>query len=415
MKKYLVISLLLAFPLVAPHADLQPASIFSDRLILQREQPVAIWGTGTPGKTVEVRFAGQTVSAKVDQQGAWKAELKPMKASDTGRELMLSDGTTEITLKNVVVGEVWLAAGQSNMQMNGRNMVKKLPEAAVAFEENGFPQVRLLRINEPVAGGRRDDFTTAPTWNAANPESAKSFSAVAWVFGRRIHEELKVPIGLIDVSWGGKPIEPFIPGEAYAGHPLLKQIKALADEKKLDELAQLTGGVIIRNPEGYPGAIYDARMRPIAGFGLRGFLWYQAESNCGKGEDPTDYRHKQRIMIESWRAAWSNPELPVYYVQLPNFRKEAINWVRMREEQRLALKVPHTGMAVTIDTGSHDIHPANKIDVGQRLARFALRRDYGKEMVDSGPVYQAHKIEDTIVHVTFSHAEGGLMIGKKTG
>ncbi|MFC1760737.1 sialate O-acetylesterase [Planctomycetota bacterium] len=397
------------------HAGLSVAPLFSDHMVLQQGVTLEIWGTGEVGKTVEVQFAGQSVEARVTASGTWRIPLQPMEAHAKGQDLSIGDAQTQLVLHDVVVGEVWLAAGQSNMQMQVRAMAKKLPETTALVEDAKSPGIRFLRIEEPVAGGRRARSQGSQAWQICSSETVPSFSAVAWVFARRLHKDLDVPVGVIDVSWGGKPIEPFIPGEAFTDHPLLGQIKTLADQKKLDALATLTGGTVIRNPEGYPGAIYDARIRPIAGCGLRGFIWYQAESNCGQGEDPRGYRRKMEVLVDSWRKAWGHSDLPFYFVQLPNYPGAASGWIRMREEQRRSLAIPHTGMAVTIDTGSDDVHPANKIDVGERLALLALHRNYGTDVVDSGPLYQSHTIAGRDVTVRFKHADRGLMVARKVG
>lgn len=411
-----MVTLMISLGLVSiAQAELKLGSFFCDHLVLQQGVPLDVWGTGEAGKAVELRFAGQTVRTRVAESGSWRIQLRPLAANAQGEDLHISDGQTQRVVHDVVVGEVWLAAGQSNMQMMVRAMVKKLPETATLVNDANTPGIRFLRIDEAVGGGRRLDFQKPPAWKLCRPETVRAFSAVTWIFARRLHEDLDVPVGVIDVSWGGKPIEPFIPGEAFAGHPLLQQIKKLADQKQLDALAKLKGGVIIRNPEGYPGAIYDSRMRPLEGCGLRGFLWYQAESNCGKGEDPRDYRHKMQVLAGSWRQAWDDPDLPLYFVQLPKYKEEAGGWIRMREEQRRSLVIAHTGMAVTIDTGSDDVHPANKVDVGERLALLALHRSYQRPVVDSGPLYQSHRIEEAVVTVSFTHADSGLMVARKTG
>jgi sialate O-acetylesterase len=407
-----------AFFVIAPvvssvKAELKLASVFTDGIVVQQGIELPIWGTATAGTSVEVRFAGQSVSAEAGQGGNWRAKLKPCSANATGTQLHVVDSQTNLTVQDVLVGEVWLAAGQSNMQMTVQSMVGKLPQLQQWVDKAKQPTIRFLRINEPVAGGRRTDFGSPVSWPACDPESAKHFSAVSWIFARRLQQKLDVPVGIIDVSWGGKPIEPFIPGEAFEQHPLLQEIKRLADENQLKELAELEGGVIIRNPEGYPGAIYDARIRPLEGFGLRGFLWYQAESNCGNGEDPRGYRHKMQTLTNSWRDAWNNPDLPLYFVQLPNYRPETFGWIRMREEQRRSLTTKNTAMVVAIDTGSDDIHPANKVDVGERLAELALNRNDGRHIVDSGPLYEQHTVVGDEVTVRFLFAESGLMLAEK--
>ena len=396
-------------------AELKVTSFYSDHVVLQQGIPLTIWGTGDVGSKVTLRFAEQSVNCVVTESGTWRVQLKPLQANNKGTDLIVSDGNTQQVIHDVVVGEVWLAAGQSNMQMTVQSMVKKLPSAAAMIEVADRSSIRCLRIDEAVAGGRRADFKQAATWKVCDAKTVSSFSAVAWVFARRLHMDLNVPVGIIDVSWGGKPIEPFIPDEDFQRHPLLKTIKKLSDQKQLDALAKIEGGVVIRNPEGHPGAIYNARIRPIAGVGLRGFIWYQAESNCGTGEDPRGYRHKMEVLVDSWRRDWGNPDLPFYFVQLPKYKKEASGWIYMRDQQRRALEIANTGMAVTIDTGSDDVHPANKVDVGERLALLALNRTYHKSVVDSGPLYQSHTVAGAVVTVTFSHADSGLMAGSKIG
>ena len=408
----MVIFFLLSLATVA-QAELKVTSFYSDHVVLQQGIPLSIWGTGDVGSKVTLRFAGQSVDCLVTESGTWRVQLKPLQANNQGKDLIVSDGNIQRVIHDVLVGEVWLAAGQSNMQMTVQSMVKKLPSAAAMIEVANHSAIRCLRIDEAVAGGRRTDFRQAATWKVCDAKTVSSFSAVAWVFARRLHMDLNVPIGIIDVSWGGKPIEPFIPDEDFQRHPLLETIKKLSDQDQLDALAKIEGGVVIRNPEGYPGAIYNARIRPMAGVGLRGFIWYQAESNCGTGEDPRGYRHKMEVLVDSWRRAWGNPDLPFYFVQLPKYKKEALGWVFMRDQQRRALAIANTGMAVTIDTGSDDVHPANKVDVGERLALLALNRTYHKSIADSGPLYQSHTVAGAVVTVTFSHAESGLMAGSK--
>ena len=166
---------------------------------------------------------------------------------------------------------------------------------------------------------------------------------------------------------------------------MLRPILALAEQDQLDELAVMEGGVVIRNTAGMPGRIFNARVAPVAPYAVRGFIWYQGESNAGRGEDPRNYRFKMRALADGWRTTWQQPELPLYFVQLPAFKDEATGWVRLREEQRRSLSIPHSGMAVTIDLRDTDIHPANKLDVGDRLARWALAKTYGQKIPFSGP------------------------------
>ena len=406
------------------NAEPRFARIFSDYAVLQRDQLVPVWGFGAnPAQKLEVRFGDWQATAKVSRRGEWYVQLPRQPANPTGRKLQLIvDGQTVAEITDVVVGEVWLAAGQSNMGFTVRQIAKKLPEAKTFIESSRHPLVRMRRINDPVLEDREakaSDLQPGGFWSPMTPLSVVNFSAVAAVYAREVFAELDVPIGIIDVSWGGKPIEPFIPREWYRGR-VLEKILRLADADALEELAKLSGGVIIRNPQGHPGAIFNARMFPVSTYGLRGFIWYQAESNCGKGEDPREYRYKQARMIEAWRRIWvqgssSDPRLPFYYVQLPSF-PDATGWIRMREEQRLALSVADTAMAVTIDVRGEGIHPPDKLSVGRRLAALALSKTYGKLSDDvQGPMYAGHRLVNGVVRVQFKNAASGLMVGEKTG
>ncbi len=388
------------------------AHIFADHAVLQRDQPVTVWGTGAdPDAEYQIRYRGEAVTANVEKSGDWHATLPKLNATKTGRSLeLIKDRKIIASVEDVVVGEVWLAAGQSNMQFRIAGMVKGLPKTQTWVDSANHDTIRFRRIDDKVLADRKSeaaDLDSNIAWVPMTPETVLNFSAIAAVFATEIGRDLDVPIGIVDVSWGGKPIEPFIPREAFSS-PFLQGILALADADKIEELKSIEGGVFIRNPEGYPGAIFNARMAPITSYGLRGFLWYQAESNAGTGEDPRGYRHKMEALFRGWRKRWENESLPCYFVQLPGFPR-ATGWIRAREEQRRALDIPNTGMAVTIDLPGEDIHPPMKIPVGQRLAKLALANTYQKEgVVSSSPIYRDHEVSGREVRVHFSGAGGGL-------
>jgi len=396
------------------------ARIFGDHLVLQRETEIAVWGEGAdPTASLKVRFGGIEVPATANPEGGWKATIPAQAANATGRDLSLfENGKLIASQENVVIGDVWLAAGQSNMQMRVSGMLKGLPESREWAESARFSRIRMRRIDDPILENRRaeaPDLSQPGEWMPMTPGNVVNFSAVASVFARELAEKLDgVPIGIIDVSWGGKPIEPFIPRDAFTSR-LLKRIRHLADANDLEALAGIDGGVIIRNPEGNPGAIFNARMAPLTGLPLRGFLWYQAESNAGKGEDPRHYRDKMKALVEGWRTRWDDEQLPVYFVQLPSF-PSATGWIRMREEQRRSLSIPNTGMAVTIDVRGEGIHPPDKIAVGKRLAQLALAKSYGqRNLFSAGPLYRDHQVEGGAARVRFHNLGSGLMIGDKPG
>jgi sialate O-acetylesterase len=246
------------------------------------------------------------------------------------------------------------------------------------------------------------------------PKSVHGFSGVAFVFSRRLHLELKIPIGVIDCAWGGTPIEPYVPATAFTGHPTLVKLAALAKAGDFEAIKKMPGGTFVRSPGWLVGAIYNGRIAPVAPYGICGAIWYQAESNCGRGEDPRDYRHKQRALVQGWRQAWNNENLPFYYVQLPQWKSYA--WTYAREEQLRAMAVDGTGMAVTIDLdNANDIHPPNKIDVGERLARWPLAKLYGKKIPFSGPLFRDAEIQGSEAVVHFDYAKEGLMVGRIEG
>lgn len=420
MKRILSL-LLIAHICVAASFGAAPrfARIFTDHAVLQRDSTIQVWGTGAQAPSdLRVRLGAMEVGATIDADGSWKAQLPPQSANPIGAKLeLLENGIPVAVINDVLLGDVWIAAGQSNMQFPVRSMLNALPEAQAWVDSADRPRIRFRRINDPVLKDRTTealDLSQPDNWTPMTPQSVLQFSAVAAVFAKELEANLDVPIGVIDVSWGGKPIEPFIPREAFSS-PLLKRILELADSDSLDPLGKLHGGVIIRNPEGHPGAIFNARMAPLVPYGLRGFIWYQAESNAGRGEDPREYRHKTRALVEGWRARWKKDSLPFYSVQLPSY-PPANGWVRMREEQRRSLDIPHTGMAVTIDVRGKGIHPPDKIAVGERLAFLALTETHGRtNTASSGPIYRSHEIAEREVRVEFAHADGGLMVGDKPG
>ena len=393
------------------------AAIFGDHAVLQRGVEVPIWGTAPADTMVTIEFAGQRQTAITDKQGEWTARLGAMKASNMGRTLMVRSVKQSLAFKNILVGEVWLASGQSNMEFPMRACARRLQAVQSAMvEESSHRHIRLLRIGPPDSPHFRKLDREEARWKIDSPASRADYSAVAFFFARKLARELEVPVGVIESSWGGKPIEGFIPEEEFSSHAVLKPIADLARKNKLEELRQLKGGVIIRNTAGMPGRIFNSRIAPVAPYPVAGAIWYQGESNAGKGEDPRNYRIKMAALIRGWRKAFGSPQMPFYFVQLPAYRDEVFGWVRLREEQRLSLSVPHTGMAVTIDLRDPDIHPANKIDVGERLALWPLARQYGKkDTVCGGPLFKSARIKDATIRVSFDHLGGGLMVARKEG
>jgi sialate O-acetylesterase len=395
-------------------AEFKLAGIFSDHMVLQRERSIPVWGWAAKGRDVSIQFAGQSVIAKVNDDGTWQAILNPLAASDEARKLVAAcDGET-VVVTDVVVGDIWHASGQSNMAMNVQAVAKHFPEAVADTERAEHPAIRFRRIDEQESAAPRKDLPTKAGWSVCKPDTVGTFSAAAFYFAKKLQADLDVPIGIIDTSRGGTPIEPFIPRAAFKDHPTLLRELELGDQGDLPGLWKLPGGVRARDANWLPGRLFHSRVAPIRNFPVRGVIWYQGESNCGDGEDPRDYRPKMRALIAGWRTELGDDNLPFYFVQLPGSGALA-GWPYLREQQRLSLGLPHTGMAVTIDLFHQDIHPPNKKDVGERLARLALANEYGRKTPSSGPLFERVEVADGQAVVFFTHAEKGLMTAIKEG
>lgn len=395
-------------------AELKLAGIFSDHMVLQRERSVPVWGWADKGRVVTVQFADQSVTAKVDDNGTWQAILKPLEASEEGRQLVAAcDGET-VVVADVLVGDVWHASGQSNMAMNVQAVSRHISQAEADLAGAKLPTIRFRRIDEPQSAVPAKDIPVKAGWSLCSPNSVGGFSAVAFYFAKKLQGELNVPIAIVDSSRGGTPIEPFIPRPAFKSHPTLLRELELGDQEDLLGIWKLPGGVRARDANWLPGRLFHSRLAPINRFAVRGAIWYQGESNCGDGEDPRDYRHKMRALITGWRTELGNDDLPFYFVQLPGSGARA-GWPYLREQQRQSLGLPHTGMAVTIDLFHEDIHPPNKFDIGERLARLALADEYGRKVPSSGPLFDRVEIADGRAVVFFTQVESGLMTAIKDG
>jgi sialate O-acetylesterase len=395
-------------------ADLSVAAIFSDGMVLQRAKPVPIWGWADAKATVAVEFDGQRKTTIAGTDGSWQVKLDAIPALHTGQRMVVVCGKKSKTIRDVVVGEVWFAGGQSNMAFGMQDMANHLQAGRAMVAEAAFPLIRMRRIRGEDRPSPQKDLAAGSSWEACTPVTVLHHSAVAYVFAHRLHLELDVPVGILDCSWGGKPIEPFIPIEEMTGHPTLSRLAALAITEDAAAARDLPGGTFARSSSWFAGRIFNARIAPVAPYAIRGAIWYQGESNCGAGEDPRDYAHKMRAMIRGWRRVWNNPNLPFYFIQLPQWRSYA--WPYLREEQLRVLDTPNTGMVITLDLDHEDnIHPPNKIDVGERLARWPLARQYGKDLTVSGPMYAGAAFAEGEATVRFDHAEGGLVIGRLDG
>lgn len=403
VRKWLAMAVALGCFTSAAQADVTPGSIFGDSMVLQQEMPVPVWGQAEPGEEVTVTFGDQTKKATADKDGRWQVKLDSLKANAEGRPLKLV-GKNAVELKDVLVGEVWICSGQSNMEWAVRSSLNSKEE----IEAADHPQIRLFNVPGHITSPVPKD-TCPGEWQICSSKTVSGFSAVGYFFGRRLQKELDVPIGLVGSNWGGTRIEPWTSPAGFESVPELKKIA--------EQVAAYTEDTKVAG--GSPSAIYNAMIHPLAPFAMRGAIWYQGESNGGEGES---YYHKTQALVNGWRKLF-NPELAFYWVQLANFQKPNDNpaggdgWANLREAQRKALDIKHTGMAVIIDIGeAGDIHPRNKQDVGDRLAQWALHQTYGKkDIVPSGPLYKSHKVEGNAIRVSFDSVGGGLMVGKKEG
>lgn len=426
-------------------ADVRLPRIFSSHMTLQRNLDVPVWGWADPGESVTVTFASQEKSTVADANGKWMLRLEPMAASSEGRSLGIK-GNNELSLDNVLVGDVWICSGQSNMEWNLKGAMNPDQEIAAA----DHPMIRMFDVPGHTTAPIAKEDVPGGEWKVCSPATVAGFSAVGYYFGREIHQESGVPIGLIGTNWGGTRIEPWTPPVGFRSVPELADLSRRVDafdpsvaagketwEAHLDAIeawtveareALASGRAMGQLPAapgprggGDPTAIYNAMVAGLAPYGVRGAIWYQGESNGGEG---MEYFHKMQALIGGWRQVWNQGDFPLffYFVQLADFRqptddpKGGDGWARIREAQRRALTIPHTGMAVITDIGNaNDIHPRNKQDVGKRLARWALRDAVGQDIVVSGPLYKEMKVEGSNVRVHFDHVGSGLMVGDKNG
>lgn len=434
-------SLLLLCPSVALLA-LDFAPPFQDHVVLQRGKPVPIWGAATPGEPVTLRFSDQEHRAMVDTEGHWRIVLDPLDASRDGRELTVVCGVETLRLSDVLVGDVWLCSGQSNMEFALAPCLGATEDIAAA----DLPLVRQLKIPWKSSSVPLDR-SAHGGWIPCTPKSAGSFSAVGFYFAREISKAIEVPVGIISCNWSGSNIEPWIPPIGYRMVPALQAQATEVDAgdpttaigaRNHREFLELMRSWILsadsalkagRYPPPMPSApgptdnktrYYNGMVHPLASFALRGVLWYQGESN---GNEGLSYTAKMQALVTGWRTMFRQGDLPFLYVQLANHQKSdpdkpegGDGWSRLREAQLSSLTIPKTGMAVTIDIGdAADIHPKNKADVGIRLARWALASEYGKQIVPSGPLFRRQTVIGSTISIEFEHAENGLMMAAKQG
>lgn len=461
---------ILFFAITSASAKVRLPAVFSDHLILQRNVEVSIWGWADAGEKVTVKFAGQEKSATVDASGKWIVKLDALAASVEPRELVAADSHASIfTVNDVLVGDVWLAGGQSNMGsplFAAHNAAEVLPQA----HDN---LLRFFSVTKKTAAAPQADCTGK--WEATTPEAARNFSAVAYFFAQEIRRDQKVPVAILQAPWGGTDIETWISLEGLKKspaltNPLSRWDKAVAEYEKIKANPQPVAdyekdlkqwqkevfpayNVILKkynddkgagkdvgkkpepsrpepsnpDPMGMPSPSrrpstptvnFNGMIAPLVPYAMRGVIWYQGENNGGRG---LEYRELFPRLIEDWRSQWTKnggTDFPFLFVQLPANGTDPTpvatqGWPWLREAQLLTLKVPRTGMAVTIDVGDpNNVHPADKIDVGHRLALVARKNVCGQKVVACGPLLQDFKIENGKIRVRLSETGSGLVIGQ---
>ena len=407
------------------HAELKMSSVFSDHMVVQQKQPIRIWGWTSSGQDVSVTFAGQEKSAKADDSGRFDVSLDAVDATFEPQTLTVKADETK-TFSDVLVGEVWLCSGQSNMQWSVGQADDPDLEALTA----NHPALRIVSVPQVGTQEVQNDFNGA--WAECTPDNVKDFSAVGYFFGRRLHQTLNVPVGLIDNAWGGSACEAWVRRDLMEGNPLYQPLldrwakteatydheaamKAYNDRvKKWQETKKGNRPRAPRNVlagQHRPANLYNGVLKPILGYTIKGAIWYQGESNASRA---FQYRELFPLMIQSWRDEWRQGDFSFYWVQLADFRGEVTDpaesdWAELREAQTMSMKLPNTGEAVIVDLGeATDIHPKNKQDVAKRLARWALAKDYGYDITYRSPIYKSIEIKNGKAHVHFDHVGGGL-------
>jgi len=394
-------------------AELKLPAIFGDNMVLQQQQRVPVWGWAAPGAEVVVTFSGQTKSTHADAAGKWLVKLAKLKASAEPQTLVVESGETK-SFTNILVGEVWLCSGQSNMEKPLGPQPGQKPvfnyEAELATAD--YPQLRLFKIGRTLSTTPQADLEKTSGWLACDSNSLEGvkFSAAAYFFGREIHTNLNVPVGLVESSWGGTKIEPWTPPIGFEQVPSLASLATPA-----------VSGIKITNTT--PTVIYNAMIAPMAGFAIRGALWYQGESNCSGGTNDYDYltyAQKMMALVGGWRAVWDEGDFPFYFVQIAPHKYYGGKIPRVPSAQTLpefwaiqsyaARCLRNSGLVVTTDLADdlNDIHPRNKQDVGHRLALLARNKTYGENIVSSGPTFCNMKIKGDRIVLSFNHDNGGL-------
>ena len=432
MKRFAFLLALLSLAAASLRADVRLPAVISSHMVLQRDAVVPIWGWADAGETVTVAFAGQTRTAVAAADGAWRVKLDPLRATDTGATLTIT-GKNKIVIDDVIVGEVWLGSGQSNMAMTVARSLNPEAEAAAA----NFPRIRFFK--ETSASSSTPQIVGKGEWVLCSPQTVPASSAVLYFFGRDLHQKLGVPVGLINSSVGGTPIESWIAPEVqraakelapffHAAKKEAAEIATPAARKKYEadlaawEKAQKDAKAAKKKAAKKPqdpaelaarkgdvGGLFNGKIAPLVSYAVRGFLWYQGEANSVPAKAPF-YAVQLKLLVTDWRARWG-ADLPFAWAQLPNFTGAGRDWPTVREAMLDALALPRTGMGINLDIGeAADIHPRNKQEAGRRLALWALGEVYAEKVpATSGPLPVGHELRGAEIVLRFKHTDGGLV------
>ena len=398
-------------------ADVALPNVFSDHMVLQRDQPNKLWGKAEPSESISATIAGQTVTTKADSNGFWSVMLPKL---EVGGPLTLEvKGKNELKINDILVGEVWICSGQSNMQWT----VSSANDSDLERLTSNYPQIRM--VNFPQIGSQAPIWSHDDRrWQVSSPETVGGFSAVGYFFARQLHQTLNVPIGMVNNAWGGSACEAWIDLDSLSKAGKYQSMldswanknKEYADQSKVKDFDEnqkkrfeALRGSVLGNQN--PGNIYNGVLSSHIGYGIKGAIWYQGESNASRAYQ---YRELFPLMISTWRKAWNQGDFPFYWVQLADFKAEKdepgeSDWAELREAQTLTMNaLPKTGQAVIVDIGEgKDIHPKNKVDVGRRLARWALANEYGVKIPYQSPQYKSMVIDEKKIVLTFEHFGNG--------
>ncbi len=429
MKVRVFVSIAVLSIFAACRAEVKLPSIFSDNMVFQQGMKLPVWGTAAPGEKVKVSFNGQEAEATADATGKWMVELSPVNAG--GPFEMTVSASNTVTVRNILAGEVWLCSGQSNME---RSFNHDIQDKEKHLANANHPKIRLFHVPRKWSSVPLNDVDAS--WKECTKETVESFSVVGYFFGLELYNELKVPIGLINASWGGTRIEPWTPEIGFKGIPALQTIweqvqyktpttamhkqkanvmyeqyrKWLEDTRKrmdtdepLDAPPPYPAELVPFSSQGHPTTLYNGMLNPLVPFAIRGAIWYQGEANI---RDGVLYYDKLKALLGGWRAVWKNPELPFYLVQLApygRYSSDSLLPKLWQAQAKFVENTPHTGMAVINDVGNvNDIHPANKYDVGKRLALQALNKTYGmKELTADSPTLKSMEKNGRKLLLTF--------------